>query len=363
MAGIRIGGVLFIPACSPPFSAYQGPVANIDQDPQVFRACAPSTSDEAVVITDFQGFVDADQTTNPQLSPDGTMILFEVLSPTTGYDEIWVVSSQPGSTAVPLLQDASNYYRYPFWGPDSDTFCCIHGDGGTFNGSIEVTTVTDPTTVDVIITEDGTSSPQRPQFSPDGTKIAYWWDTITGTGLELKVCDPDGSNDTSIYSDGSASYRFQGPQFGWSHDSSLIAFDGGLSGTTPIYVIEPDGTNQVQINSAGVAADVGRISGMCFPPDDSYVVIAANLGSGYNEAIRCELDGTNTTSLNGAVGAGGSAAVMGLMLVFENRLWFVENSDGISRMDLDGSNYVNVLNCGSQDYVLDFTGGDGFYFN
>lgn len=346
---------------SPPFGAFDA----VSGDAQVWRAKTTDPPKTAVAYTDLV-FAVAEGCSNPVLSPDRTKILFQTLSGSSGFYEIWVVDNVPGSTPTLLLADPANYWFSPFWHPDSDRFVCVHGDAGDFAGDLVLTSVSAPGTQTVLKTQDGTDQPLRPQISPDGAKVAYWWDQITGTGLELRVMDIDGSDDTLLHAAATGSYRFMGPQFGWSHDSQLIAFDDGVtSGPGPgLFVIAPDGTGEVQINSTGVAAGTGRISHLCFPPDDSYVVFASNLGSGYAEAIRAELDGSDTVSLNGTVGARGTLSVFYNHLVFEGRIWFIESDlETVSYMALDGSGYTQALDIDDESLMFALGGGDGFYFN
>jgi Tol biopolymer transport system component/DNA-binding winged helix-turn-helix (wHTH) protein len=75
----------------------------------------------------------------------------------------------------------------------------------------------------------------RPQFSPDGHKIAF--DSFRTGDLEVWTCDVDGTNCQQIT-------KFQGPWGGnprWSPDSRSLAFDSRASGSSEIYVVAADG--------------------------------------------------------------------------------------------------------------------------
>ena len=98
-------------------------------DPQVYRPCSNNAAGTMTQITNFTGFTVANQCHNPVLSPDGSKILFEITSATSGYREIWVVNAT-GGTGTQLVADGSNYVIHPFWAPDSDTFVYVRCAGG-----------------------------------------------------------------------------------------------------------------------------------------------------------------------------------------------------------------------------------------
>ena len=93
------------------------------------------------------------------------------------------------------------------------------------------------------LTTDPTSD-TRPEWSPDGTKIAF---QSNRTGLsQIYVMDTDGSNVvqlTNLFNNGGAS---------WSPDSSKIAFFsdrdcGGCGNQLDIYLMNADGTGQMRV--------------------------------------------------------------------------------------------------------------------
>lgn len=356
MAGIRIGGVTVIPVCSPPFALFEG--SGGDSDSNVFRACNQAASQ----ITDFNDAgTTCEQATQPVLSPDGTKILFEVLSPSSGYTEIWVVNNLQGSTATQLLADGSNYYMMPSWHPDSDQFLCVHGASGAFEGSVEATSVTDPGTIDVLVTQDGTNAPYRPQYNFDGSRVAYFWDLILGPGGELWVMDSDGTNNAQL--DSAVDYRFQGAQGGWANTTDVFAYDDGGGGSSHVYLINGDGSGKTQLDVNG--ADPGssaKCSDRPWPPDDSYVVYSAVTAfvTGFNP-IRAELDGSDTTVLNNAHG-GANNTYFRQVLVYDGRIWFIETGTTLASCALDGTGYrVDLVTDG---VILDsFTVSDAWYEN
>jgi hypothetical protein len=363
MGGIRLGGIVFIPLCSPPFGAIGG--TDTDGSPNIYRSCVGDTAGAATLYTDFTAAGGlADDTFNPVISPDGTSILFNVRSPATGYFEIWVVDNQPGSTPTLVLDDVNTYLTAPAWHPDSDQFTYWRGSGaGAFSGgTIEKSSVSDPGTVVVLKSSSGTQSPMRPQFNFDGSRIAYMYDNNIGTGGELRVMDDDGTNDISL--DTGVRYLAQGPQFSWANTMNVIAYDDGQSGTNAAYVINDDATGKTQINANGVGAGAGaRVSDRAWPVGDGYVVYSGFLGlvAGLENPVRAELDGSNTTTLNASHGPW-NQDYFNKVIVADNHLWWIEDGFKLAGCSIDGSNYVLYLTMDGGAMNAPFGSGTGWFY-
>ena len=369
----HFAAVAFIVNCSPPFTAYGG-AATPFGDPQVYRWCSTNGPGEANVYTDFSNFTEADQCHNPVLSPDGTKILFEINQQATGFREVWVTDNVVGSTPIPLVQDASNYVVHPSWGPDSDTFVYVHCAGGLLQGGTvykdTVSSLGTPTSLKVA---GGGLSPFRPHFNFDGTRVAYLMDedgAPSGAG-EVRVMDDDGTNDAAVFSTINR-VRFDQPaQLSWANGTNIIAFEDGAAGSNAAYIVNDDGTGLTQINANGDAAGAAAvISAFAWPPDDSYVVIGAHIGTPWSP-VNCALDGSTTTQL-GTTG-GVNQNYFKAPVVYNNRIWFISVTDTssggargvLSSMALDGTDEVDNFDTslGTGDQVLPFVGGDGFYYN
>ena len=371
MGGVRIGGTGVVTICSPPFTAFDGPGA-ADDNPQVYVACTNNAPGDATRYTNSSGFTDSDDNYNPVLSPDGTKVLFEVLSPSTGFKEIWVTDAIAGSTPTQLVADASQYVYHPCWGPDSDTFVYVQGaGGGTDRGSVYKDTVSSPGSPTLLKADGGgTIGAYRPQFNFDGTRVAYIY-TATADP-QLRCMDDDGSNDGIVDNALVAAYdQNEPPQFGWANTQNLLCWNDGAA-AAGIFVADDTGAGKTQVNANGDAAGAAAYIagyGYAFPSDDSFVVMTANLGSGFYNVIRAELDGSDTNIL----GTTGPVTVTPFRaaLAFEGRIWFISDVNAlggkgeISFMSLTGTNETVVFDssAGAGDEVQPFVGGGGWYFN
>lgn len=371
MGGVRIGGTaLPTEICSPPFAAYDGAGVG-DQSPQVYRWCPSNSPGDANRYTTFAGFTQADQCHNPVLSPDASKILFEVDGSTSGLREVWVTDNIVGSTATSLVADGVNNAIHPFWGPDSDTFLYVLGNATAISGgTIYKDTVSSPGSPVSLKTATGGRSPYRPQFNFDGTRVCYIFAQDVGTGSgQLRVMDADGTNDSSLFGTLNK-IRLDNPaQHSWANAANIIAFEDGANGSNSAYIINDDGTGQVTINANGDAAGAAAVmSAFAWPPDDSYVVIGAHIGTPWSP-VRCELDGSTTTQL-GTIG-GVNQNYFKSPIVYQNLIWFISSTDAsagigkIGNMALDGTGETTLFDTslGAGNLVAPFVGGDGWYYN
>ena len=81
-----------------------------------------------------------------------------------------------------------------------------------------------------------------PEWSPDGTQIAF--DSDRDGDLELFVMDADGSNMTQITNN---SANDASPS--WSPDGTQIAFHSDRDGDLELFVMDADGSNMTQITN------------------------------------------------------------------------------------------------------------------
>ena len=191
----------------------------------------------------------------PDFSRDGRKIAFAGTVGDDPNNEIYVVDAATGAGLVALTSCAESattgcYNDYPAWSPDGSQIVYIHGDGfdadeNPVNEQVWVMNVDG--TNQHPLTSDSPAKDQVPDWSPDGTKIAY-----ASGASGIWVMNADGSNQHKltgcVASDPSPCAT--GDDFGpvWSPDGTQIAFlraFGALgSNDRPVFVMNADGTNQ-----------------------------------------------------------------------------------------------------------------------
>jgi len=88
-----------------------------------------------------------------------------------------------------------------------------------------------------------------PQFSPDGSKVAFGSDR--SGSWEIWTCDADGSNPVQLTSLGAPNI---GP-YDWSPDSSRLTFGANIEGHFEVYVINASGGNPRRMTSSSYSAN------------------------------------------------------------------------------------------------------------
>ncbi len=196
----------------------------------------------------------------PAWSPDGTKIAFQ--SGRDGDSEIWVMDAD-GSNPVNLTQN-SNADSTPAWSPDGTRIAFARKEpypvpGGGYT-DIHVMDV-DGSNETVLTNQDGCEGPfvchlYAPDWSPDGTRIAYVWDQLDWSEgddyQELRSLHlPTGQTSVIAYGGQTDFYPHWGGQFAghsWSPDGQRIAWAKGS-----IEVANADGSNPTTLQSSAYA--------------------------------------------------------------------------------------------------------------
>ena len=193
----------------------------------------------------------------PDFSRDGKKIAFAGTAGTDPDNQIYVVDAASGTGLVALTSCATPgagcYNDYPAWSPDGSRIVFIHADGFDADENPineQVWVMNADGSHQRQLTTDSPAKDQVPDWSPDGSKIAYasgpsgiWVMNADGTDQhQLTGCGPDDPSPCPT-----------GDDFGpaWSPDGSKIAFlrAFGALGTNdrPIFIMNADGTNQQRL--------------------------------------------------------------------------------------------------------------------
>jgi TolB protein len=176
------------------------------------------------LLTDLRGGA-----SDPSWSPDGSRIAFRADAGGGQTAGLYVMNSD-GSDQRLL------WAGQPFsltWSQDGTqiTFAASAAGGDLGIESMDVATGA----VHRILTLTGSQS--LPARSPDGSRIAFLWDTPAGSGLY--TADADGSNLRRV---GEAELN-AADRIAWSPNGEWLAFQGTDAETGPqIFVVRPDGT-------------------------------------------------------------------------------------------------------------------------
>jgi dipeptidyl aminopeptidase/acylaminoacyl peptidase len=125
----------------------------------------------------------------------------------------------------------------------------------------------------------------NPQFSPDGTRVAFQ-STRSGV-MEIWVADPDGANAAPLTA-------MRAPTTGtarWSPDGKTIAFDSNAKGQFEVYVIPAAGGTPTRLTSDPSADHVPS-----FSRDGSFIYFSSNR-SGVFEIWRVPISGGTSTQV------------------------------------------------------------------
>ncbi len=183
------------------------------------------------------------QDTQPAVSPDGKTIAWARTGP-DGLLQIYLMDADPalavsgnGGHRRPLLTaESGGLDLAPSWSPDGKKLAFTSnkiGNRDVFRADLSGTSAADfMVTALTNLTNTTTADEEDPQFSPDGTKIAF--DRLTSTD-NVYVMGSDGSNPTLVAANGGPSDWAAAPSTTTHH--APADFDGNA--TTDVSVFRP----------------------------------------------------------------------------------------------------------------------------
>jgi TolB protein len=203
----------------------------------------------------------------PDYSPDGSKIAFSGTEGTAESDQIYVVNARTGGSLRALTScagfSAGCFNDYPAWSPDGSKILFSHGDDTDANG--------DPVNQQIwVMDADGghqhplttglAPKDQVPDWSPDGSKIAYASGFGDSEGIWVMNADGSHQHQLSGCLPADPSPCAQGSDWAtsWSPDGTKIAFLRALPGGTdrPVMVMNADGSGQHRITTSPILPGV-----------------------------------------------------------------------------------------------------------
>lgn len=170
---------------------------------------------------------------NPQWSPDGSLIAFENDSNDVRLQGIYV--TMPGEPRIVKIADGSG----PSWSPaGSRLVFYARGAGGTDLYSVAMNG-----TGLVRLTDTPDVAESLPVWSPDGSHIAYVGQV--GGSFQVFAMDPDGSHAAALTDVANEALGGYSPT--WSPDGVSIAFEVLRAGDWDIYRVDVDGSGLLQL--------------------------------------------------------------------------------------------------------------------
>jgi Tol biopolymer transport system component len=222
---------------------------------------------------------------HPVWSPDGTKIAFTSDFHTTRPSNIYVMNAD--GTNVVWLNDALADYD-PAWSPDGAQIAFRSNRDGNVSSIYAINV--DGTGLHRI-TSAAPASDEEPTWSPDGTQIAFHTNEM-GVGIHIALIGADGGGRTDFRPD-----YVLGFDPAWSPDGTRIAYEG-YDGTIPqqIYVMYPDGTQRTRL-TYNTFIDLKP----AWSPDSTMIAFERNI-SGHTHIFVMQADGTGQVDLTGPDG-------------------------------------------------------------
>ncbi len=226
----------------------------------------PTTNQEVVLLDDGHYNV------SPDLSPDGTQIVF--LSDRDGDLELYVVNVD--GTNLRQLTYNSVRDSAPVWSPDGTKIAYISEVGRS--DDLFTINVDD---LSIYSLTQGVGFVRYPTWSPDGQRIAFILDQAGRDYTIVSVIDADGRNRTQLTDDGKI---YTTPA--WSPDGTKIAVNGPEEN---YYYMNADGTGLTRIIIDEESTDRGYFAWLS---NDAIVFDTPQ------QDYRINIDGSDRTPIN-----------------------------------------------------------------
>ena len=229
--------------------------------------------------------------TNPDISPDGSKIVFNscrfaiAVGPTPVIGNDIAVMDVDGSNVVRLTTHPTSDSQ-PRWSPDGTK---IVFTSDRINDVLDIYVMDADGQGKINLTIGSAGDEGDPVWSPDGSEIAFW--SNRGDQREIYVMDADGSNQRAITDFSDPNVQLSSPS--WSPNGQRFAFESRDSGAHfDIYTIDVDGANLTNVTDSPSTHDRGP----AWSPDGSQILFDSKR-DGYSAIFIMGADGNNVVRL------------------------------------------------------------------
>lgn len=204
------------------------------------------------------------------------------------------------------------------------------------SGSFEIYTM-DSNGANPLRLTNNTFQDLDPEWSPDGTKIAF--SSFRDGNREIYVMDADGGNPTRLTNN-----SFFDSEPTWSPDGTKIAFRSARNGNADIYVMDADGTDEVRLTTHPNIDSQPSWS----PAGSSIAFIRTDAVGAEADVWTMDTDGGNQTQLTHTAGddAQPDWSPGGSYILFTS---FRDGNFEIYRMTAGGADETRLTNSSGED--------------
>jgi Tol biopolymer transport system component len=214
----------------------------------------------------------------PAWSPDGTKIAFTGPGDLNedgsgGLDDIYVMDAD-ATNRTNLTDTPDDLENQPSWAPSGAQITFVREIPGEIISEQSDIFVMDANGENANNLTQTDANEREPDWSPDGTKIAFAG--VRNQGWEILTMDPDGQNEEILTGD-SSDGEDRGPD--WSPDSTKVVFQkqsqvGGCCGPWEIWGVNRDGSGDTDLTPNDLSEEDRRVTqhtGPSWSPDSSEI--------------------------------------------------------------------------------------------